>query len=213
MATNHGHETGAESNPSVGYDKSDLGARGILIFFLVLAIFAVAIHLVVLGMWVGMSKIADAHDPELSPLAPHTVTPRAGIMTNTANVNVQKFPEPRLQNDDTSDMERFLQKESEALTAEPWQDAQGNMHRPIDDAIAAVATKLPVRGGGEALANYPGAGHEYSYKSAVAEAAPPQENVTPKQTAEPTVVPPVKKVAPQQKQPAKGEVQTPPATE
>ena len=64
MATDHGHEGGGnhgvdhdpERNPSVGYDRSDLGARGILIFFLVLAVFAVAVHLGVLGLYVGMTK-------------------------------------------------------------------------------------------------------------------------------------------------------------
>ena len=40
MTTNHGHPNGDERNPSVLFDKSDIGARGILIFFLVLAIFA-----------------------------------------------------------------------------------------------------------------------------------------------------------------------------
>lgn len=157
MDTNNTHDNGNENNPSVGYDKSDLSARGILIFFLVLAIFAVAIQFGVLGLWVSMSKIADKHDPEMSPLAPTAVTPRAGIMQNTANVNIQKFPEPRLQNDDIGDMTRFLIKETEALTAEPWQDAQGNVHLPIDQAIEMVVTRLPVRESGTAaLPNYPG---------------------------------------------------------
>ena len=44
MATNHGHEYGAERNPSVEFDKSDLSARGILIFFFVLAVFAVGLQ-------------------------------------------------------------------------------------------------------------------------------------------------------------------------
>jgi len=175
MATNHGHDNADERNPSVGYDKSDLSARGILIFFLVLAIFAVAIHLGVLGMWVGMSKIADKHDPEMSPLAPKAVTPRSGILQNTANINTQKFPEPRLQNDDTGDMARFLAKETEALTAQPWQDAQGNVHLPMDQAIKAVATRLPVRAGSTALPNYPGAGPEYARPSATADAVKENE--------------------------------------
>jgi hypothetical protein len=175
MATNHGHEDSDERNPSVGYDKSDLSARGILIFFLVLAVFAIAIHLGVLGMYIGMTKIAEKHDPETSPLAPKAVTPRSGIMTNTANINIQKFPDPRLQNDDTGDMTRFLLKQTAALTAEPWQDAQGNVHLPIDQAIKVVATRLPVRTGTTALPNYPGAGREYANPSAPADAAPQQD--------------------------------------
>jgi hypothetical protein len=168
MATNHGHGNhgqgnGDAGNPSVTFDKSDLGARGILVFFVVLAVFAVCMNLVVVGLWAGLSKVADKHDTEISPLAPKTVTPRSEIMMNTANINVRKFPEPRLQNDDTADMERFLLKETEALTAEPWQDAQGNVHLPIEQAMKVAATRLPVRSGGTALPNYPGAGGEYSH--------------------------------------------------
>jgi hypothetical protein len=170
---NHEHESDA-GNPSVNFDKTDLGARGILVFFVVLAIFAIAMHLVVLGLWVGLTKVTDKHDTEISPLAPKTVSPRSGIMMNTANINIQKFPQPRLQNDDTGDMERFLLKETAALTAEPWQDAQGNVHLPIDQAIKAVATRLPVRASGAVVPNYPGAGREYSNPAAEETAAAKQ---------------------------------------
>lgn len=176
MATNHQHGNDDLGNASVTFDKSDLGAKGILIFFLVLAVFAVCIHLVVLGMWVGLTKVADKHDPELSPLAPHTVTPRAEVLMNTANINVQKFPEPRLQNDDTGDMTRFLQKETDALTAEPWQDAQGNVHLPIDQAMKVATGRLTVRASGVAPVNYPGAGGEYSHPAAQPEESAKQEN-------------------------------------
>lgn len=175
MATNHEHEYSEERNPGVEFDKSDLSARGILIFFFVLAVFAVGLNLIVIGLYAGMTKVAERHDTELSPLAPKTITPRAEIMTNTANVNIHRFPEPRLQNDDTSDMTKFLAKETEALTAQPWKDAQGNVHLPIDQAMKVVATRLPARAGTAALPNYPGAGLRYSYPPEPADATSPQK--------------------------------------
>jgi hypothetical protein len=184
MATNHAHEGGEERNPSVGYDKSDLGARGILIFFLVLALFAIGLNLISVGMYVGMTRIADKHDPETSPLAPKAIAPRSGVMTNTADINLQKFPEPRLQNDDTGDMTRFLQKETTALTAEPWQDAEGNVHLPIAEAMQVVAARLPVRAGTTALPNYPGTARHYSYPTAADEIAGKQEEVAAKPESE-----------------------------
>jgi hypothetical protein len=174
MTTKHGQGSDDEHNPSVGYDKSDLSAKGILIFFLVLAIFTVVMNVGVIGMYFGMTKIAEKHDLELSPLAPKAVTPRAGIMQNTANVDIQKFPEPRLQSNDVSDMAKFLLQQTAALTAQPWQDAQGNVHLPIDQAIKVVETRLPIRAGTAALPNYPGAGREYASPSEAAEAAPQQ---------------------------------------
>jgi len=162
MTTNHGAQSGGERNPSVEFDKSDIGARGILIFFVVLAIFAIAAHVAVLGLYVGMTKVADKHEPETSPLAAKTVAARSGILTNTANVNIQKFPEPRLADDDTVEMTNLLLKESATLAASSWQDGQGNVHPPIDDAIKVVVNRLPVRSGAAALPNYPGVGREYS---------------------------------------------------
>ncbi len=155
MATDHGQHSNDERNPSVVFDKSDLGARGILIFFLVLAIFAVCANLVVLGLYAGMTKFAEKHEHETSPLAPKTVTPRAGVLANTADVNIRRFPEPRLLDDDTAPLKNFELKESAALTASSWQDAQGNTHPPIDDAMKAVVNNLPVRAGSSGIDELP----------------------------------------------------------
>ena len=182
MATNHGHGDGAERNPSVEYDKSDLSAKGIVIFLCVLAIFALSIHLIVLGLYAGMTRIADKHEPETSPLASQTVEPRQGILMNTANVNTQQFPEPRLLRHLTQtgldnrfvgepgEMTKFLEQESAALTAQPCQDEHGNVHLPIDAAMKTVLERLPARAGGAELPNYPGAAQDYSYPPAGAEA-------------------------------------------
>lgn len=181
MATNHGHGNGAERNPSVEYDKSDLSARGILIFLFVLAVFAISIQFVVFGLYAGMTRIADKHEPETSPLASQTVEPRQGILMNTANVNTQQFPEPRLLRHLTQtgldnrfvgepgEMTKFLVQESAALTAKPWRDEHGNVHLPIDEAMKQVVNRLPARAGGAELSNYPGAARVYSYPPPEAE--------------------------------------------
>jgi hypothetical protein len=181
MAIDHGHGMGADRNPSVEYDKTDLGAKGIIVFFVVLGIFAIAMHLVVLGLYAGMTRFAGKHEPEVSPLATQTYTPRDGILTNTANVNTQQFPEPRLLRHlsekgelsitgrEPGEMTKFLLEESAALTAKPWLDAQGNIHLPIAQAMTAVLPRLPVRAGAAEPPNYPGAAREYSYPPAQAE--------------------------------------------
>lgn len=182
MAINHGHGNGAERNPSVEYDKSDLSARGILIFLFVLAVFAISIQFVVFGLYAGMTRIADKHEPETSPLASQTVEPRQGILMNTANVNTQQFPEPRLLRHLTQtgldnrfvgepgEMTKFLEQESAALTAKPWRDEHGNVHLPIDEAMKEVVSRLQARTGGAELPTYPGASRVYSYPPPEAEA-------------------------------------------
>ncbi len=156
MATNHTHEHG-NTNPSVTFDKTDLSARGILVFFSVMIVFFVAMSLTALGLWVGLNKAADKHDPEPSPLVKNVVTPRSQVLMNTANVNLQKFPEPRLQHDDAGDMERFQLQQAAELMAEPWQDQQGKVHLPIDHAMQLTLGRLNARTAA-AIENYPGAG-------------------------------------------------------
>jgi hypothetical protein len=191
MATNHGHEDGDSRNPSVGFDKSDLGARGILIFFVVLAAAAVAVNLCVLGMYVGMTKFSEKHEAEVSPLAPKTVTPRAEILQNTADINTGQFPQPRLLRHirgsvgGLGEMTKFLLEEDAALTAKPWQDAQGNVHLPIEQAMKEVVTRLPARAGTTALPNYPGAGAEYSTQALPDDAGAAQNESVPSETGNP----------------------------
>src|SRR6266513_3140383 len=165
MAIDHGHGSNSGRNPGVQYDKTDLGARGILIFFVVLAVFAVAMHLIVLGLYAGMTRISEKHEPESSPLATQTYTPRNETLTNTANVNIEQFPQPRLLHHvrGSGEMTKFLLQEAAVLTAKPYQDADGNVHLPIHEAMNAVLSRLPARAGGVALPNYPGAAREYSY--------------------------------------------------
>jgi hypothetical protein len=162
------HTQGAGQNHGVEYDKTDLGAKGFLIFFLVLGIFAVAMHLGALALYAGMTKFAEAHEAETSPLAPQTYTPRAEILTNTANVNTKQFPQPRLEphlHGTPGLMTKFLREETKTLTAPPWQDKNGNVHLPIDMAMRDVLSRLPVRPGGVEIPNYPGAARKYSYPS------------------------------------------------
>ena len=63
-------------------------------------------------------------------------------------------------------MTKFLAKETAALTAQPWQDAQGNVHLPIDQAMKVVANAPSGARRRAALPNYPGAAQQYSYPRA-----------------------------------------------
>ncbi|MGC2211119.1 MAG: hypothetical protein WA532_13505 [Candidatus Korobacteraceae bacterium] len=185
MATNHGHGNGAERNLNVEYDKSDLSAKGIVIFLVVLGVFALVINIAVIGLYAAMTRVADQHETETSPLASQTIEPRQGILMNTANVNTQQFPEPRLLRHLTQtgldnrfvgepgEMTKFLEQESAALAAQPWRDEHGNVHLPINQAMKEVVTRLPVRSGGTELPNYPGAARVYSYPSPETEAIQP----------------------------------------
>lgn len=163
MDTNHEHSNHLHSNPEVMFDKTDLSARGILVFFAVLAISGILIHVAVFGMYRAYDAYANKHDVEVSPLAKPQRAPEAAVLQNTPSPNLERIPQPRLQTDDTTDMRAFLSQEEILLKAKPWKDQQGNIHLPVEDAMKLIAQRgLPTRSGPAAQPDYPGVGRTYS---------------------------------------------------
>ncbi|MGA2963058.1 MAG: hypothetical protein ABSD96_15365 [Candidatus Korobacteraceae bacterium] len=133
-------------NPEVAFEKRDLGARGIMLFFVVLFISAATIHLVVWGLYEAFVNVGEAHQPPANPMVPRQVAPTPGVLQNAGSIDLKHFPEPRLQTDEPTDMNRFLWQEGQLLEAKPWRDQTGAIHIPIADAMQIVAQKgLPVR--------------------------------------------------------------------
>ena len=133
-------------NPEVSFERRDLGARNILLFFVILFLAGATIHLVIWGMYEGFVKVNQEHAAAPMPMAPKPSAPPATLLQNTPPPDLNRWPEPRLQTDDESDMARFLWQESQLLNAKPWQDQNGVVHIPIDEAMRLVAQKgLPAR--------------------------------------------------------------------
>jgi hypothetical protein len=135
-------------NPEVAFEKRDMGARGILMFFALLFIAGAAIHLVAWGVYEAFVNVGAANQAPVNPMAPRQPAPTPGVLQNAGSVNIKQFPEPRLQSDEPTDMNRFLWQEGQLLEAKPWRDQAGAIHIPIADAMQIVAQKgLPARQG------------------------------------------------------------------
>lgn len=155
MATDRhdSHDINSENvrNPDVAYERRDMGARGVLLFFVILFISGVIIHFIVWGVYGAMDKVVAGMDAPANPLKPIEKAPKAALLQNTPMVNLEKFPTPRLQTDDATDMQTFKWQEEQILNAQPWQDQTGTVHIPIDEAMKLVAQRgLPVRSGNQA---------------------------------------------------------------
>jgi hypothetical protein len=120
--------------PETMYDRSDLGARGIVYFMIALAVTVLVIHLISWGMvrYLAASRVAPA------PRNAAVITPfsQAGPKGNPALL----FPAPQLQPDEVADLDKFRAATEERL------NTAGAGHIPIEQAIEAVAKNgLPVR--------------------------------------------------------------------
>jgi hypothetical protein len=138
-------------NPAVDYDRTDLSARGILLFLAGLLVAGIFIELVIWGMFRFLSHSTLFVQGNPSPLVqaqkavPETA-PGSGLQ-NTAQVNTAVFPEPRLQTNDVYDMDGFQRQEHEILYAsQPFEDSTGTVHIPINQAMALIVERgLPVK--------------------------------------------------------------------
>ena len=138
-------------NPAVDFDRSDLSARGILLFLAGLLVAGIFIELVIWGMFRFLSHSTLFAQGNPSPMvqaqkAMPEAAPGAGLQ-NTAPVNTHVFPQPRLQTNDVADLDAMLRRENKILyPAEPFEDSTGTIHIPIDQAMALIVQRgLPVR--------------------------------------------------------------------
>lgn len=150
MSTNDNHGDSLR-NPAVDYDRSDLSARGILLFLAGLLVAGIFIELVLWGMFRFLSHSTLFAQGNPSPLvqvqrAMPEKAPGAGLQ-NTGQVNTGVFPTPRLQTNDDADMGKFLSREKKILyPAQPFEDSSGAIHISINQAMALIAERgLPVR--------------------------------------------------------------------
>jgi hypothetical protein len=152
MATEHAEQHDPLRNPQVDYERADLSARGILLFFLGLLVCGIFIELVLWGMFRFMAK-SEVLFPQAKPnpmlsAQTHPAAPRArSVLQNAPAPNIMIFPEPRLQPNDAADMDRFLHSEQKLLYPEqPFTDGNGNIHISIAQAMKLIEERgLPVR--------------------------------------------------------------------
>ncbi|MGA7460589.1 MAG: hypothetical protein WBW69_10210 [Candidatus Korobacteraceae bacterium] len=154
MATNDTHYDPLR-NPQVDYERSDLSARGILGFLVGLFVAGFFIELVLWGMFHFMARTeALFPQPQLNPMRRAELAkqapPAAGtrsILQNSPAVNMNVFPEPRLQTNDAGEMSHFVESEQALLNAkQPFADPSGAIHIPISLAMQEIVERgLPVR--------------------------------------------------------------------
>src|SRR4051812_35655305 len=144
MDTNHNSHPAV--NADVGFDKSDLSIRGIVIFLAGVGIAGILSHLVIWGLFVGAQKVVP-YETNANPMATMATGTEAPPLTNAGPQSVVKFPEPRLQTDDTADMSKFKEEEEKRLyAAHPYQGSDGTIHLNISDARAGAPPRgLPTR--------------------------------------------------------------------
>ena len=151
MATNDDYLDDPLRNPAVDYDRTDLSARGILLFLVGLLVAGIFVELVIWGMFrfLAHSTLFAQGNPSPMVQAMKAVPEKqpGATLQNTPGINTQVFPEPRLQTNDVADMDALLRQENRILyPVQPFEDSTGAVHIPINQAMALIVERgLPVR--------------------------------------------------------------------
>src|SRR5579864_8783627 len=126
---NHGND--------LGFERQDLGSRPVFGFMISLVIVGILIYYVLWGMFNFLDAFNRKHQRPVSPMvhAPtdtRTITPAM----------VQQFPEPRLEENERTELNNFRYSEEEELNSYGWVDhSAGVAHIPIDQAMQLVAQR------------------------------------------------------------------------
>jgi len=149
----HGGHEPEKIDTSAGYEKSDVGITGILVFMMALGIFVV----VTAVLCYGIGKVINARmNREDGPNSKWTQTvdirqlgnlPSSPALQNKVSELTQTFPTPRLLNDDgNQDVADLHAREDILLDNYTWVDqSKGKVRIPIERAMELIAQRgLPV---------------------------------------------------------------------
>ena len=133
-------------NPQTGdhgaYEHEDLSPTGVIYFMIGLAVVVVVIYFIVFGMYHFLDTYEKAHQPAMSPM----VAPQGDTRIVT-HENTQAFPEPRLEENERTQLLQIIQDQDRKLATYNWVDKdKGVVQIPIDRAMDLLVHRgLPVR--------------------------------------------------------------------
>jgi hypothetical protein len=130
-----------------GFERQDLSPRSVSAFLAGLGLLCVLVSFVLKGMYSYLDAYDRSHQPPLSPLKPPAATDTRAVPP----AEIMKFPEPRLESNERTELGEFRLQEERTLNSYGWVDEKaGTLRIPIERAMQLVAERgLPVRPQGE----------------------------------------------------------------
>jgi hypothetical protein len=127
-----------------GYERQDIGAKGVLYFLLGLAIAGLFTYFVVDGVYSFLNGRSEAQQAPVNPLVKNAPADTRNI---SAEYPQEAFPNPRLEVDERGQLNDIRIKEEQTLQSYGYVDKNaGTVRIPIDRAMDLIAQRgLPVQ--------------------------------------------------------------------
>lgn len=133
-------------NPEVSFEPEDIEPRPVILALVGLGLACIAFYFVVLWMYSFLNRYQAAHQPPTSPLVVQSRDTR-----HVTKAEVEKFPEPRLEEDERNQLDGIRINEEQRLNSFGWVDqSTGSVHIPIQLAMEMLVKQgLPTAPSGQ----------------------------------------------------------------
>ena len=122
----------------IGFEREDLGSKPVIGFIVTVVISGVLIYYAIWGIFHFLDVYDAKHQQTRSPLVQiEKANPR-----DVQVQQIQRFPEPRLEDNERTELNGFRYSEEEELNSYGWVDKNaGIAHIPIEQAMQSIAQK------------------------------------------------------------------------
>jgi hypothetical protein len=138
--TDHMHN---EHNEEVRFERQDLGSKAVFGSLFALALFAISVYFVVLGIYKFMNWYEETHQEARHPMAQPIDEDIRSMNPVATRARIDKnFSQPRLETNERIENNDFRLQEEQKLHSYGWVDQQGGAVRiPIDRAMELIAQR------------------------------------------------------------------------
>lgn len=131
-----------EHNQGTGFEREDLGGGPIFGFIISVVVLGVLIYYVIWGMFHFLDAYDRQHQQNLSPMVEVEKDTREPSYAGTADKITREFPQPRLEENERTELNDFRYEEEQQLNSSGWIDqSAGVAHIPITRAMQLIAER------------------------------------------------------------------------
>ena len=130
-----------------GFEREDLGSKPIIAFIITVIVLGVLTYYGIWGLFRVLDKQITKNGQSVSPLVKTETDTRETDHEKITGKIQQVFPDPRLEDDERSELSGPRYAEEERLNSAGWVDEKaGVAHIPIDRAMQLIAQRgLPTQ--------------------------------------------------------------------
>ena len=137
MSDRHNHD---EHRNGPGFEPQDVSSKPVYGFLISLVVVGVLIYYIMWGMFHFLNAYNRKNEAAVSPMVQAEQDTREPDASRTNRKIQSEFPEPRLEDNERTELAPFRYQEEQALNSSGWVDQNaGVAHIPITKAMELIA--------------------------------------------------------------------------